>query len=365
MLSDRETTLDALGFHPYVGSLYNVIVSPGITPFTIGIYGKWGTGKTSLMKMLQEKLDKEKKIETVWFNAWKFEKEKDMWVALIQTLLNEIEVKDESKIEEARRIIKKLRYGINWIQMAGFVTSIALQRPDFYKLSEALDSNLRSRIESIYDFEKEFEKLVELSGVNLLVVFIDDLDRCKKDATLNILEVIKLFLYSKKCVYILGLDHEKICKAIESKFPEDVAEEYLDKIVQLPFFIPRVKFENMRKFLRFLVISQYMDNEKDVKDLTEQIHTHMEDEFDLEVMKNNVIKMDKKRLEEYRDIIEQQGIIIEENDYNPRKIKKFLNTYFLRCHLKRNLESKLKNELKNEYIVKFLLLQLKHKDFLL
>jgi HEAT repeat protein len=359
MLSDRETTLDALGFQPYVDSLYTVIVSPGITPFTIGIYGKWGTGKTSLMRMLQEKLDKEENIKTIWFNAWKFEKEKDIWVALIQTLLNEIEVKDESKIEEAKKIIKKLRHGINWTQMAEFVTSIALQRPDFDKLSQALDYNVRSRIESIYDFEKEFEKLVDLSGVNRLVIFIDDLDRCKKEATLNILEVIKLFLYSKKCVYALGLDYEKICEAIQSQFSEDVAEEYLDKIVQLPFFIPRVKFENMRKFLRFLVVSQYVDSEKDMKDLAEKIFDLREDRFDLEVRRNSVCNMNKEQLEEYKDIMEQQEIIINENDYNPRKIKKFLNTYFMRRYLKENLDLKLENE----YIVKFLLLQHKHKDF--
>ena len=317
-------------------------MSPGITPFTIGIYGKWGTGKTSLMRMLQKKLDEEKKIKTIWFNAWKFEKEKDIWVALIQTLLNEIEVKDESKIEEAKRIIKKLRYGINWIQMAGFVTSIALQKPDFHKLSEALDSNSRDRIESIYDFEKEFEKLVELSGMNLLLVFIDDLDRCKKNATLNILEVMKLFLYSKKCVYVLGLDHEKICKAIASKFPEDMAEEYLDKIVQLPFFIPRIKFGNMRKFLRFLVISQYMDSEENMEALAEKIRACREDEFDLGVRRNSVCTMNKKQLEEYSDIVEQQAIIIDENDYNPRKIKKFLNTYFMRRYLKENLDLRLR-----------------------
>ena len=359
MLSDRETTLDALGFEPYIESLYNVIVSPGITPFTIGIYGKWGTGKTSLMRMLEKKLNKEKKIKTIWFNAWKFEKEKDIWVALIQTLLNEIKVKDESKKEEAKKIIKKLRYGINWIQMAGFVTSIALQRPDFHKLSQALDSNLRDRIESIYDFEKEFEKLVELSGVDRLVVFIDDLDRCKKDATLHILEAIKLFLYSKRCVYTLGLDHEKICEAIASKFSEDVAEEYLDKIVQLPFFIPRIRFENMRKFLRFLVMSQYMDNEKDIEDLAQRVYDLREDRFDLEVKRNDIFKVNEKNLKEYHDIIEQQEIVIEENDYNPRKIKKFLNTYFMRRYLKENLNLKLRNE----YIVKFLLMQLKHKNF--
>jgi len=103
MFSDRETTQDALGFKPYVESLYKVIIFPGITPFTIGIYGKWGTGKTSLMRMIQKKLDEEENVKTVWFNAWKFEKEKDIWVALIETLLNEIEAKNESRLGEVEK----------------------------------------------------------------------------------------------------------------------------------------------------------------------------------------------------------------------------------------------------------------------
>ncbi|MBU7025301.1 MAG: HEAT repeat domain-containing protein, partial [Theionarchaea archaeon] len=357
MLSDRETTTDALGFEPYIESLYKTITSAGITPFTIGVYGKWGTGKTSLMKMLQKKLDKKDNIKTVWFNAWKFEKEKDIWIALIQTLLNEIEVKDTSKLEEAKKIIDKLSYGINWIHIISFATSVLLARPDFEVLSQSI--NFKERIESIYDFEKEFEKLVELSGVDRLVVFIDDLDRCKKDATLHILEAIKLFLYSKKCVYVLGLDHEKICKTIESRFPEDVAEEYLDKIVQLPFFIPRVNYENMCKFLRFLVLSQYMKNEKDMKALVRRVYAFENDKLDSKIHDNNMFILKKRHIEEYHDIIEQQGIIIEENDHNPRKIKKFLNTYFLRRYLKEDLNFKLKNE----YVVKFLLVQLKHKNF--
>ena len=55
MLSDRETDIDALGFDTYTNSLSELITERGITPFTIGIYGNWGIGKTSLMLMLRKK----------------------------------------------------------------------------------------------------------------------------------------------------------------------------------------------------------------------------------------------------------------------------------------------------------------------
>ncbi len=360
MFSDRETSLDALGFEPYVESLCKVILSRGITPFTIGIYGKWGKGKTSLMRMIQEKLDKEKGIKTVWFNAWKFEREKDIWVALVEMLLNEIEVKDESRLEEVKGKIEKLRHAIEWSHLANFVTSVLLARPDFEMLSKSI--NLKEKIESIHVFEEEFESLVELSGVDLLVVFVDDLDRCKKDATLHILEVIKLLLYSKKCVYILGLDYGKICETVKKRFQENAAaEEYLDKIVQLPFFIPRTTPENMKKFLRFLLISRNMDNEEDLRNLSRRVYILEEEQFDSEVSEDNIFNMDKSQLREYRDIINQQEIIIRESDYNPRRIKRFLNTYFLRIHIAENLNFSL--ELESEYMIKFLFLEIYHRNF--
>ena len=57
--------------------------------FTLGIYGEWGTGKSTLMKCIKEKLelDNEEKFLTVWFNAWRFEREEHFaTMALMKTI---------------------------------------------------------------------------------------------------------------------------------------------------------------------------------------------------------------------------------------------------------------------------------------
>ncbi|RLC76133.1 MAG: hypothetical protein DRJ03_29190, partial [Chloroflexi bacterium] len=61
------------------------------TPLTIGVYGEWGSGKTSFMQMVDEEL-KKKGIHPIWFNAWKYDKEDNLWSALIQTILDQIRV---------------------------------------------------------------------------------------------------------------------------------------------------------------------------------------------------------------------------------------------------------------------------------
>ena len=91
--ADSPTTEDLLGFkrfaEPIARSIANVTAKE--TPLTIGVYGEWGSGKTSFLKMIDESL-REQDIYPVWFNAWKYEQEDNLWSALIQTILDQARV---------------------------------------------------------------------------------------------------------------------------------------------------------------------------------------------------------------------------------------------------------------------------------
>ncbi len=214
MLSDKETDIDALGFESYANSLSELITQKVATPFTIGIFGTWGTGKTSLMLMLKKKLESQSNVKTAWFNAWRFSDEKQIWAALIQAILTQLDV---SLKEDAKLKLNELRENVEWIQLLTFITkSIFSWGPDIGSFKNVL--NFGKKVESISEFEKKFEKFVDICNIDKLVIFIDDLDRCKMNATLSILETIKLLLNSKKCVYVLGLDYERVCDAISQQF---------------------------------------------------------------------------------------------------------------------------------------------------
>jgi len=76
MWSDRETSQDCLGYKSYVEVLANVCTLEDLAPLTLGIFGPWGSGKTSLMQMLMRQIEStagEKKRKTLWFNAWMYE----------------------------------------------------------------------------------------------------------------------------------------------------------------------------------------------------------------------------------------------------------------------------------------------------
>src|SRR5689334_748049 len=89
--TDLPTTADFLGFTPYRDALIN-IAQTAQTPIAIGIFGQWGSGKTSLMHMIKQQLDL--KVDshclTVWFNAWKYDHEEALWRALLLHLTQAI-----------------------------------------------------------------------------------------------------------------------------------------------------------------------------------------------------------------------------------------------------------------------------------
>jgi hypothetical protein len=92
-LSDTPTTVDLLGYRHVVGPISTRILNSDLdaTPLTIGIYGEWGSGKTSFLMMLDDNL-KSKGLYPIWFNAWKYDREDNLWSALLQTVLDQARI---------------------------------------------------------------------------------------------------------------------------------------------------------------------------------------------------------------------------------------------------------------------------------
>lgn len=243
---------DGLGFKSYAEVLGNAALgTPG--PFTIGIFGEWGTGKTSLMKMLEDYLAEDKDVITVWFNAWRYEKEEHPIVPLIATIIRGIELKKgllEKLGETGKSLIRALRavaYGFSskakikipgFAELeAGFVAKDMIERYEHLSPDPLLDRSL---------YFEAFETLskVKLGKNHRIVVIIDDLDRCFPDLAIKLLESIKLVLSQPGFIFILGVSRRVIEGYLQHRYQKDYGIEdftghtYLDKIVQLPFHIP-------------------------------------------------------------------------------------------------------------------------------
>ncbi len=107
---------DKLGFGVYAGLLSKIIkeTKSEDLPFSMGIYGNWGSGKTSLMHYVKHLLEKEEpkkqkdfpKYKPAWFNPWKYDTKEEIRNDLIQCILYKIE--DDNPNDELKRNITTL-----------------------------------------------------------------------------------------------------------------------------------------------------------------------------------------------------------------------------------------------------------------
>lgn len=101
----------ALDFQDYSKNLSNIIRETTPPQFAVGIFGKWGSGKTTLMKMIKQKLDEDNnrdKILTVWFDAWRYEREKYLAIIPFLRLIRIALDKDSDKKKNPKwRKVKK------------------------------------------------------------------------------------------------------------------------------------------------------------------------------------------------------------------------------------------------------------------
>lgn len=261
IISDHPAVEDfAFGFDGYAQTLAGLIANKNNqTPLVIGIYGAWGTGKTTLMRAVQAALvsdafddrDLFRKCKTVWFQAWKYSREDEILAALIETIFKTMAA--GTFFEEARGEIEKLTKRLDKSKIFGKLAELftGVDVTEFFtelKYKEKL---------GFYDtFEKFFDDLVwtyinwcpqitkaekpdDTQGA--LVIFIDDLDRCPEEHIVKVLETVKLFMDRKGCVFVIGAAGDIIEKALAQTYgSSEDARRFMEKIVQAFFSLPRI-----------------------------------------------------------------------------------------------------------------------------
>jgi iron(II)-dependent oxidoreductase len=301
ILDDQATERDALDFAAYRDALVGIVRDPATqTPLVIGVFGTWGSGKTSLMKMVKARLREAalaggRPIHTMWFDAWKYQRDEVLWRALLLQVLNCLESLEgvEESEEDKQKIAdwkQRLYEDVEREELGEFTFELTKAgkgvlklglgllpaAPLFRKLLSAWQAEPSTfvddlvgafgrqrtqmherKVQFLEEFQEGLARLVREhvgSKGELLVAFVDDVDRCLPERALDVLEAIKLFLDVRGCVFVLGLDKEAIMEAVKERYPDQVkADQYLEKIVQLPFLLPPIESDDMAGFVDKLV----------------------------------------------------------------------------------------------------------------
>jgi photosystem II stability/assembly factor-like uncharacterized protein len=261
-----------------------------LPPLTIAITGEWGTGKSSLMNLLRADL-RTYGFKPVWFNAWHHQKEEHLLASLLQNIrlqaipswwrLEGIIFRARLlRIRGGRRLLPFLLvllfiaaltgYVINppvslweylstlelarllpekngWLELTAklvgpltligtIVTSLRKGLTAFGVKPAALMSSGASKL-SVGDLEAqtsfrqkfavEFQDVTKALNPRTMIIFIDDLDRCRPENVLEVLEAVNFLLSSGDCFVIMGMARERVERCVGLGF-KDVAEEMVD-----------------------------------------------------------------------------------------------------------------------------------------
>lgn len=304
---------DGLGMNEHAQVIAEAVLGTQ-SPFTVGIFGPWGHGKTSLLNAARTMLEQPKPaaangvsrglahphVITVHFNAWRYEREQHPIVPLLATIAQAVDARLKAPApagtgftEPAKSVLRTIVKGCNTAgRVIGALTrrlTLSAEVPgtgvkvetnvgeavDAAKKAAAAPSNPAGDIAdswiehslyfSAFDDLAALHKAARADAANatrqapVVAVFIDDLDRCRPENAVAVLEGIKLVLSQPGFVFVLALYREVIERYLEKESEKRfdsaharLGHGYIDKIVQLPLTL-RSHAAEFETFIEFLI----------------------------------------------------------------------------------------------------------------
>ncbi len=369
MWKDSETNIDLLDFDYLIEITKNIVENDDLSPCTIGVYGDWGSGKSSLVEMILKDYENKEDYLCLKFNGWLFEDYEDAKNALLGSILDEIN-KKKGITTKAKNTIKKLFKNIDYIDLAskglkhgadflltggiGTIADLTIQNVLNKTKSLGITSDeVKKVLESTFkkeevrknlkEFQSDFEKLLKETKIKKLVVFIDELDRCNHDTILETLEAIRLFLFIKGTSFIIGADERQVMYAVRKKFPEvkgnqmDIGKEYLEKMIQYPIKIPQLGANEVELYITCL----FFQNEfkEQYSEIITYIKTKRKEDFlnfeiNYELIKEKFTHLDESKIKEVISLSKQISSVLSSSlNGNPRHCKRFLNSLSMRIKM--------------------------------
>jgi uncharacterized protein YjbI with pentapeptide repeats len=322
ILTDDIAIDPILDFNLYRNAIVN-IVKYSHPKFTIGIFGGWGAGKTTLINSVDKALQTDENLTRVRLEAWRYKREQFPLVSLLKSIAYALPA--EKQFEDLKQKLETS--AINFLKTPDIITSIISKYTSeedeiSHEMFDSFKKELYSKIQLISELDRDtvyfdgFEEIKkEIKNVRLdnpafrIIVFVDDLDKCSPKKALEILEMIRVFHEIEGFIYIIGISHEMMVNLSNIKNNEmsNEGERYIKNLIQVPITLPKWSNQDIVKLVRDFI-------KKDM------IHGKFKDVVD----KN----------------IELISVAI---DNNPREIIRFLNNFIVAHEIfsgKKNFDAK-------------------------
>ena len=249
---------------------------------TIGIVGKWGSGKTSFINMVLENFEENDDYIIIKFNPWNISSRKQLISDFFLQLSNSIK-KEDMNAEIMSTIGKSLGILSKFFKPLGLIPPLSLLGTigDITeKASGFINEYLEAEKEDLETLKSNINQELEDLDKKLLIV-IDDIDRLCDEEIREIFQLVKSIADFKNTIYILSYDREIVTKALD-KTQQDKGEEYLEKIVQVPLVLPYISKSDLDKIFinRLNIIINIPDEEYDNSYFSEIYYNGLAENFE-------------------------------------------------------------------------------------
>lgn len=289
------------------------------TPFTLAVDAGWGMGKSTLMRLVEAELGKRQDVETVWYNAWT-STGADALEGLIKSVLMQFD----------RRFLRRALHRVSehgTLLRAVGATLTVLGAPfgaaglvDRLWGALSVDASSRNAMrDALRDLATEWAESAEYEPRRLLVVFLDDLDRCSEETVLAVCEAVKVYLDVPGLAFVIGCDRSALGPSGLLRDLGPAGSAFMEKVFQTSYRLP---------------VPADVDVEAYVRHCAERSGLR-------ELLDDDLVKL-----------------IADRSSRNPRRIKRLINGFGLECAL-----NPVWARFKPEAVLRTLLLQHLYADF--
>ena len=265
--------------------LANLVENSGGSP-VIALDSGWGEGKSTFIKMWRGYLEnhRDPEIKSIYFDAFENDYQKDPFLTLASEIYQLITVEDEETKtkfkDKAAKAAKSLVRGALKVSVkvgtAGIVDGSAVdvaEKELSNLVADQVDDLIKERFEHAEKDKlalKEFRSYLsnfanEVNGGKPIVFIIDELDRCKPDFALELLEQVKHLFSVKGITFLLVTNREQLEESIKSKYGQGIdPTNYLHKFINVWLTMPRASDEyndNGYQFLQNALSGMKEENE--------------------------------------------------------------------------------------------------------
>ena len=213
-------------------------------PFTVGIYGKWGSGKTSVLNMALTEVNKNKNKNNVVFrfNPWLCNSVQQMISQFFIQLKDLLETKSKSRFSKVADALETYGDAISTISGAVPVLGNIVGGANGAYKSYREAKNDFENLKNIQRLKKDVDDALRKKKAIKIVVVIDDIDRLNKEEIMAVFQLVKALADFPRMFYILAFDKDIVTQAlaeIQGGKDKKYGEAYLEKIIQVLIPLPK------------------------------------------------------------------------------------------------------------------------------